>query len=114
MLRPPSTPIPSLVQRALFGGLVFALFGALELWFYRFDLRHLAAALSGGAVFGILLALLTRPHNGSLPAATLSSALFGAVAAAVWWLVAQPPTSLILALVIGFGMGGLFAWSELH
>ncbi len=106
--------MPPLIRRALLAGAVGALAGALELWFYRFDLRHLAAAVSAGAAFGILFGLFAGLSSGSRPLATLSSALFGAIAGAVWWFVAQPPTSLLLAVVTGFAIGGLYAWIELH
>lgn len=102
--------MPPFIQRALLGGIACAFLGALELWFYRFDLRHLAAALAAGAAYGILLGLFTPLLNRSRPLATLSSALFGTAAGAVWWFVAQPPSNLLLALVTGFGVGGLFAW----
>jgi hypothetical protein len=106
--------IPPFFRRVLLAGGVCAFVGALELWFYRFDLRHLAAAVSAGAAFGILFGLFARLINSSLPLATLSSALFGGIAGAVWWCVAQPPTKLLLALVTGFAIGGLYAWNELR
>ena len=103
--------MPHLIRRALLGGIFCAVAGALELWFYRFDLRHLAAALSAGAAYGILVGLFPRVLDSSMRPATLGSALFGGIAGAVWWFVAQPPTTPLLALLTGFAIGGLFAWS---
>jgi hypothetical protein len=105
--------MPPFIHRALLVGIVCALIGALELWVGRFDLRNLAAALAAGAVYGILLGLFTSLLNGPRPLAMLSAALFGSAAGAVWWFVAQPPSNPLLALVIGFGVGGLFPWLEL-
>jgi hypothetical protein len=103
--------MPPFLRRALLGGIVCAFLGALEIWFYRFDLRHLAAALSAGAAYGVLVGLFPGVLGSSMPRATLGSALFGGIAGAIWWFVAGPPTALLLALVTGFAFGGLFAWS---
>jgi hypothetical protein len=104
--------MPPFIRRALFFGTCCAFYGALELGFDRFDLRHLAAALSAGAAFGILLALFPELPSSSLPVATLGSALFGGVAGAVWWFVAQPPMTLLVPLVTGCALCGLSAWFE--
>ena len=105
--------MPSFVRRALLGGGAYAFLGALELWFYRFDLHHLAAALGAGAVFGLLLGLSPSVLESSVSLASLTSAFYGGIAGAVWWFVARPPTALLVALVTGCAMGGLYTWCEL-
>jgi hypothetical protein len=81
-------------------------------WFYEFDLAHLLAAIAAGATFGSMagISLPWAASDRFKEVMVCSSA--GCVAGIVWWLIAQPGTSIgSIALAVGIGalLGALFA-----
>ena len=54
----PSTPNHSWWKRVLFGALIGAVYGALNIWFYEVSLVRLIAAIISGATFFAVLGLL--------------------------------------------------------
>jgi hypothetical protein len=107
-----SRPDTSLAGRILIGALMGAFLGLLELWFYEFDLAHLLAAIAAGATFGSLTGVsipwVAPDHFKEV--IVCSSA--GCIAGIVWWLIAQPGSSIgSIALSVGIGaiLGALFA-----
>ena len=93
-----------LLTGAAFGGVM----GALEIWFYEFSLVRLLAAILGGAVFFAILALLSTRFEWRGLRAACVGALAGCVGGAVWWGVARPTSSLVIAMGIGLAGGVLF------
>jgi hypothetical protein len=113
-----SRPYSSLAARILIGALGGAFLGLLNLWFYGFDLGDLLAAIAAGATFGALIGALLPwvawrypgPERSTQIVIACSAA--GCVAGIVWWLIAQPCTSIgSTALAVGVGaiLGAVFA-----
>jgi hypothetical protein len=106
------TPYSSLAMRILIGALMGAFLGLLELWFYEFDLAHLLAAIAAGATFGSLIGVLVPWAEPDRFKEVVVCSSAGSVAGIVWWLIAQPGTSIgSIALAVGIGalLGALFA-----
>jgi hypothetical protein len=98
----------SLPTRVLLGALAGAFLGLLELWFYEFDLAHLLAAVTAGAIWGSIVgaaAVLVAPDR--FKSALLGGSA-GCVAGVVWWAIAQPGTPLALAVCVGAALGTIF------
>jgi hypothetical protein len=98
-------------KRVLFGAIAGAFYGALNIWFYEFSLRRLLAAIISGASFFVVLGLLA-PKPAKNRSKLIAFGFSGFVAGIVYWLVARPTSSLILAMMIGFGCGIVCAWAE--
>jgi hypothetical protein len=109
-----SRPYSSLAARILVG----AFLGLLNLRFYGFDLGDLLAAIAAGAAFGALIGASLPwvawryPGSERSPQIVIACSAAGCVAGFVWWLVAQPGTSIgSIALAVGVGatLGAVFA-----
>jgi len=106
------TPPHSWWKRVLFGALIGAVYGALNIWFYEVSLVRLIAAIISGATFFAVLGLLA-PKFGKDRSKFITLAGFsGFVAGIAYWVVARPSSSLILAVIIGFVSGIVCAWAE--
>ena len=104
--------IKEIIRRIFLGGLLGAFIGALELWFYEFNLRHGIAAILSGALFGAIVGIF-----GSVMLQKIITALFlcgsaGAVAGGVWWITAKSSVSIFQSIGIGIALGLLFVWGE--
>ena len=99
-------------KRVLLGALGGALFGTLNIWFYEISLRRLLAATISGACFFAVLGLLAQKFAKDRSRFIAIAGLSGFVAGIVYWLVARPSASLILAVMIGFVSGIVCAWAE--
>ena len=89
-----------------------ALLGLLELWFYEFDLAHLLATIAAGATFGSLIGASVPWVAPDRSQVVIVCSSAGFVAGIVWWLIAQPGTSIgCTGLAVGIGtlLGALFA-----
>jgi len=89
-----------------------AFLGLLELWFYEFDLAHLLAAIAAGATFGTLTGVSIPWVAPDRFKEVIVCSSAGCIAGIVWWLIAQPGTSIGgIALSVGIGaiLGALFA-----
>jgi len=89
-----------------------AFLGLLELWFYEFDLAHLLAAIAAGATFGTLTGVSIPWVAPDRFKEVIVCSSAGCIAGIVWWLIAQPGTSIgSIALSVGIGaiLGALFA-----
>ena len=89
-----------------------AFLGLLELWFYKFDLAHLLAAIAAGATFGTLTGVSIPWVAPDRFKEVIVCSSAGCIAGIVWWLIAQPGTSIgSIALSVGIGaiLGALFA-----
>ena len=107
-----STPNHSWWKRVLFGALIGAVYGALNIWFYEVSLVRLIAAIISGATFFAVLGLLA-PKFGKDRSKFITLAGFsGFVAGIAYWLVARPSSSLILAVMVGCLLGIVYAWAE--
>ena len=99
-------------KRVLLGALGGALFGALNIWFYEVSLRRLLAAIISGAsfcaIFGLLAPNLTKDRSKLIGLAGFC----GSLAGIAYWVVARPSSSLILALMVGFVSGIVYASAE--
>jgi heme O synthase-like polyprenyltransferase len=103
----------AIILRVAIGALVGSFLGLLELWFYKFDLPHLLAAMLAGATFMMIIAVFVEQLQGRNVISFVIGSLSGSAASLVWWLIAKPNTSLSLALFTGLCFGMLFIWSEL-
>jgi hypothetical protein len=104
----------SLLRRALLGALVGAFLGALELWFFEFDLPHFWAAVGAGATFMSILAVVVGQlqHRGFK--LFLVGGLSGSIAGIVWWVIANQAIKwLWVAVCIGMILGVLYVWSDM-
>ena len=85
------------------------------LWALPFTLRGLLGVLAGGAVTGLAFAtgtsLISRISGFSLYAGAVGA---GALGGAAWWLVVQPPSSFLLAILIGALMVGFVVLVEVR
>ena len=84
----------------------------MELWFYEFDLAHLLAAVAAGATFGSLIGVSVPWIAPDRSQVVMVCSSAGFVAGIVWWLIAQPGTSIgSIALAVGIAAlgGALFA-----
>ena len=108
----PPTPHHSWWKRVLIGALVGAVYGAFSIWFYEVSLvRLLAASISGATYFAVLG--LVGPKFGKDRSKFIAlSGFSGFVAGIAYWVVARPSSSLILAVMIGFFSGIVYAWAE--
>jgi hypothetical protein len=107
-----SIQIKEIIRRFLLGSLMGAFIGGLELWFYKFNLRHGIAAILSGALFGSLLGLLGPSMLRGVKGALIFSAGAGGLAGVVWWVVASPTVTIFLSIAVGVALGTLFVWSE--
>ena len=93
---------------AVYGSFV----GALNIWFYEFSPGWLLASVSGGACFFAALGLIVMYFEQRDLKAVMAGGLAGCVAGIIWWAVAQPSTSALLAVVIGLVSGAVYVWVE--
>src|SRR5687767_13404089 len=103
---------PSWWKRILIGAVIGGLYGALSIWWYEFSLvRLLAAILAGASFFAIfgLVAVVFAQHRLKVLAA---AGFAGLVAGGVYWIVARPSSSPLLAIGIGLISGIVNVWVE--
>jgi hypothetical protein len=104
----------SLLRRALFGALVGAFLGVLELWFFEFDLPHFWAAVGAGAVFMSILAIIVGQLQYRGFKLFLAGGLSGSIAGIVWWVITNQTVEwLWVAVCIGVILGVLYVWSDM-
>ena len=103
---------PSWWKRLLTGALVGGIFGAMEIWFYEFSLVRLLAAILSGATFFTIIALLAVKFGKDRSKIIALTGFAGFVAGIVYWVVARPSSSPILAIGIGSIGGLIYAWAE--
>ena len=106
------TAHPPWWKRLLLGALLGGFFGALEIWFYEFSLNRLMAAILSGASFFGIIGLLAVKFAKDRSKDIALGGFAGFVAGIAYWLVAQPPLSLILAVAIGLVTGIVYVWGE--
>jgi hypothetical protein len=99
-------------KRILFGAAAGAFYGVLNIWFYEVSLVRLVAAIISGASFFVVLGLLVPKFSKDRSKFIALAGFSGIVAGIVYWVVARPSSSLILAMMIGFGGGLVCAWAE--
>jgi hypothetical protein len=104
----PQGPPAGLLKRTVLGALAGGFVGILELWFYKFDIRHLIAAGLSGAVFGVLWGFVFPWAARDNARTCLAGAVIGAVGGIVWWIVVRPGNSVLLASGVGMCFGFLF------
>jgi drug/metabolite transporter (DMT)-like permease len=106
------TDHPSWWRRLLIGALVGCFFGALNIWFYEFSLARLLAAILGGATFFAIVGLLAVKFGKDRLKVIAVAGFAGFVAGALYWVVARPSSSPLLAIGIGLVGGIVYAWAE--
>jgi hypothetical protein len=98
--------------RFIIGALVGALVGVLEIWFYEYSLRRLIAAAACGAAFFTLLGIASSWAARNLLNSCVAILTDGAIAAAIWWLIAKPKVPLSISIALGIGVAFLFLVGE--
>lgn len=96
----------------MFGAAAGAFLGLLELWFYKFDISHLLAAMSAGALYMVIITFFIEHLQFRSSKQLFIGASAGCISGMIWWLIAKPDSSLILAIFIGIVFGALFPWVE--
>lgn len=104
--------IKEIIRRILIGSLMGAFIGALELWFYEFNLRHGIAAVLAGAVFGSLLGVFGPSMLSGIKSSILLCSGTGGLAGAIWWIAAQSTVSIFFSIGVGVVLGLLFLWGQ--
>jgi len=97
-------------KRLLIGALVGGFFGALEIWFYEFSLNRLIAAILSGASFFSIIGLLAVKFAKDRSKVIALGGFAGFAAGIVYWVVARPSSSPLLAVGIGLVAGIVYAW----
>jgi hypothetical protein len=103
---------PSWWKRLLIGVIIGGFFGALEIWFYEFSLVRLLSAILAGATYFAILGLLASKFGKDRFKFIVLSGFTGIVAGGVYWVVARPSSSLLLAIGIGLVGGIVYSWAE--
>jgi hypothetical protein len=107
-----TTHHPSWWKRLLMGAFAGGFFGALEIWFYEFSLVRLLAAILSGASFFAIVGLLAVKFGKDRSKLIAVTGFAGLVAGIVYWVVARPSSSPVLAVGIGVVGGIIYAWAE--
>jgi hypothetical protein len=107
-----SIQVQEIIRRFLIGSLIGAFIGALELWFYEFNLHHGLAAVLAGAVFGSSLGVFGPSMLNDTISSILLCSCAGGIAGAVWWITAQSTVSIYFSIGIGVFLGLLLLWGE--
>jgi hypothetical protein len=101
-----------LVRRAITGLVLGSIAGGIELWIFKHDLEHFAAAVVAGPLYMTLLALLVERFQ-LAGGKTLLGAVAGLLTAIVWWSIAVRATDqFVFAVVAGACFGAVYVWSE--
>jgi drug/metabolite transporter (DMT)-like permease len=106
------TDRPAWWRRLLVGALGGSIIGALDIWFYEFSVVRLLAAILGGATFFTIVALLAVKFGRDRFTVIAIGGFAGFVAGAVYWIVARPSSSPLLAIGIGLVSGIVSALAE--
>ena len=105
----------SKISTFLTGAAAGAAIALFYLWALPFTLRGLLGVLAGGAVTGLAFAtgasLSPRISGVRLYAGAAGA---GALGGAAWWLVVGPPSSFLLAVIIGALMVGFMVLVEVR
>lgn len=107
-----TTDHPSWWKRLLIGAIVGGFFGAVEIWFYEFSLVRLWAAILSGASFFAIVGLLAVKFRKDRLKLIAIAGLAGLVAGIVYWAVARPSSSPVLAIGVGLVSGIVYSWAE--